>query len=69
MVTDEDYSFIHVWKTRKNQQLKDGKTFRFITEPELKDYIEKYPHSLFTYSTWIEKLKAMQLRKSYKLTL
>lgn len=67
MVTDEDYSFIHVWKVRRGQKLEDGKTFRYITEVELKDYVEKYPHSLLTYSTWIEKLKARRLRKLYKL--
>lgn len=65
MVTDEDYSFIHVWKVRRDQKLERGKTFRYITESELKDYINKYPHSMFTYSTWIEKLKMKKLLKSF----
>lgn len=66
MVTDEDYSFIHVWKIRRNQKLEDGKTFRYTIEDELKDYIEKYPHSVFTYSTWIEKLKMKKIVETFQ---
>ncbi len=64
MVSDEDYSPIFVLEADKSKisDLKNGKTFRYITdERELYEYVKRFPNIRFMYTSDVEKQKAYEL--------